>query len=191
MSTIYKEATDRAFDPSRQAAVWPTALKWGAIAGTVGSVLTLLVYNLGYMDIGEDGELPSSTGSFLVSAIVYAGLIYTGMKAYRDGDNGGLMTFGRGMLWSLGFGIALGVVTAIFTLLLYTVLAPDYLAELSEATLDQMAADGMDEASLEATEVMIGYTTSTPFIVLSTLLVALILPLLLGLVVSGILRKEP
>ena len=190
MSTIYQDPIDRSFDPSQQASVWPSALKWGAIAGAVGCVLTLISYNLGYMDVTEDGELPGSGLMTFVSLLAYVGLMYVGLKGYRDGENGGFLTFGRGVLWSLGFGIASGVVAALFSLLFYGLLAPDYLADLYDTTVDQMDYDRMSEEEIAATETMFGYTFSTPFMAATAFFSSLIMPLLIGLVLSLILRKD-
>ena len=190
MSTIIQDPIDRPFDPSSQASVWPSALKWGAIAGGVSCVLTLLSYNLGWMDISEDGQTPGAWIVSLISIAIYVALMYVGLKSYRDTQNAGYLTFGRGMLWSLGFGLALGVISALFMLLFYTVLAPEYLEVMRESALDQAAAEGVDEASMEATETVLDYTLSAPVLAFSGFFGSLIMPLLIGLVLSLVLRND-
>ena len=190
MSTIVTEPLDRSLPPATQASVWPSAVKWGAIAGVASSILTLVTYNLGMMDVGEDGSPPSSMLTSVISFAIMIALIVLGLKAYRDGDNGGYLSLGRGVLWSLGFGLTLGAVSALFMLLFHYVLAPDYLTSILEAQIDVMEEDGMDEAQLEATESAMGMMMNPGVLAGTSLISSLILSVIFGTIASLFVRTE-
>ena len=190
MSTIVTDPIDQNALPYRPAPVWGSALKWGAIAGVVSSILTLISYNLGFMAPSDGGM---SAGTIVVSVLSFAlliGFIYVGMKAYRDADNGGRLTLGRGVLWSLAFGVGLAVVSTLFILLFYQVLAPDLLEEMMEAQLDALAEEGMDEAEMEAVESVQAMTLNPITMAVSSLLTSLITPLIFGTIISFVLRND-
>ena len=190
MATITTDPIDRNFPPATQASIWPTAVKWGLIAGVITSVLTLISYNLGMMDIGEDGTPPSSWLASLISFIIVGVTIFLGQKAYRDGANGGYLTLGRAVLWTLGFSVVLGAISAVFTYLFYGVLAPDYLSDLKEAQMDAAVEQGVDEASIEAMETGLDLMMSPGAMALSALIGLVIITLILGLIIGLFVRRE-
>ena len=190
MSTIVNEPLDRSLPPATQASVWPSALKWGAIAGVASSVLTLVTYNLGMMDLQPDGTAPSSLVTSVISFAIMIALIVLGLRAYRDGDNGGFLPLGRGVLWSVGFGLALGIITALFMLLFYYVLAPDYLDSMLEAQIDLLEEEGMDETQLEATESAMGMMMSPAVLAGTSLLSTAIISVIFGAIASLFMRTE-
>lgn len=190
MSTIVQDPIDRHYPPTEQASIWPTALKWGGIAGAAASLVTLISYNVGLMDVGEDGAVASTWLVSFVQYALYVAFIVLGLKAYRDTANAGFLSVGRGVLWSLGFGVALGIVSALFTLLFFYVLAPDYLDILREATLDALEESGVDEATLEMQETMLAYTFSPVTLTLGAIIGSIIPAVIAGAIVSLILRTD-
>ncbi len=173
------------------ASIWPTALKWGGIAGVASCVITLLTYNLGFMEIGDDGQPPSTWLQLIASIVLYAGLLYLGMKAYRDVDNHGELTFGRAVVWSLGFGAVLGLVSAVFALLFYNVLAPDLLNDMLEGQMVMIEEQGGSEEQIEMTESVMG-TMFNPWVMsLTGLISAIITSLIVGMLVALTLKTPP
>lgn len=189
MSTIVQDPIDRTYPPTVQASVWPSAAKWGAIAGVIGCVFTLLMYNLGMMGVNEDGTAASGAPAFVFTTLLYLGLMYTGLKAYRDTENGGFLSVGRGVYWSLAFGLTLAIISAAFTFVFYSVLAPGLIDEIFDAQLDAAVEQGADEASLEATESVMGAMMSPGAFAVFTFIGALIMPLIIGTVVSLFLKR--
>ena len=190
MSTILQEPLDRGFPPTEQASIWPTALKWGGIAGVASSAVTLVGYNLGLMDIGPDGSPPSTWLMSILQYGLYIGLLFVGLKAYRDQENGGFLTLGRGVLWSLGFGLALGIVVALFSLLFFTVLAPEYLSDLLEATLDELEESGADEETIRVQETVLSYAFSPVTLTLGSIIGSVIPTLIAGSVISFFVQSD-
>ena len=172
------------------ASIWPTALKWGAISGFASIILTLVSYNMGLMDLNEDGTPPSTTLSSVISFLIYGAVIFLGMKEYRDGSNYGQLSLGRAILWSLGYALVLGVISAVFTMIFYSVIAPDYLSEILEAQLAAMEEQGMSDEQLEATESMMAATMSPVVMGLGAVIFSLIISAIVGLVCGLILRRE-
>ncbi len=173
------------------ASIWPTALKWGVITGVVGSVITLVAYNTGMMDFGDDGRPPSSWIITVISLVLYVVFVYLGMMAYRDQGNGGYLTFRRAILWALGYGLALALVTGLFTLLFYYVLAPDFLPKMVEAQMAMMEEQGMSEEQVEAAESLLEMTMNPWVMTLSSMVGAVVIPVLIGLGVGAFLKTPP
>lgn len=190
MSTIVQDPIDRNLAPATKASVWPTAAKWGAISAVVGSILTLIFYNLGMMGLDESGEAASSFVPTVVSLLLTVALLYLGMKEYKLTANGGYLSFGRGLLWSLAFGLIGGLISAVFIYLFHSVLAPELLPGILEAQLDTMAEQGVDEASIEAAETGMAYFMSPAAQAVSTILMAVIASAIIGAIVALILRSK-
>jgi len=128
------------------APIWTTAIKWGAISGGVGIVLTMLFYNMGMM---EPGNTSGSLISTLISLAIGLTIVYMGMKDYRENFNNSNLSFGRGMLWALGYGLVAGLIGAIFTFIFFNFMAPDFIANAMELQMAQMEEQGMGEEELE------------------------------------------
>lgn len=190
MSTILNEPRTTSPPPASQASVWPTAAKWGAVAAAIGCVYTLIAYNLGWLEIDDDGSSPNSITSTVFSILLYVGVMYVGLTTYRDVFNGGHLTTGRGVFWSLAFGIVLGLISAVFTYLFYTVLAPGLAERMLDAQLDAAVDQGVDEASLEATEAMMATFMSPGALSGIVFISSLIMPLIIGTIISLFLRRS-
>jgi len=143
------------FDSNVQAPdapIWSTAIKWGAISGGVGVVLTMIFYNMGLMEPG------GSSMNGLITTLVMIGIglaiVYLGLKEYRSANNGQL-ALGRGIVWALGFGVIAGIIGAIFSFIFFSFLAPEFITDTMELQMAEMEEQGMGE---EEMEVAAGYT---------------------------------
>ena len=192
MSTIIDSNTyDAPLAFQQPTSIWPTALKWGAIGGALSAVFTLISYNIGWMDIGDDGQPESSWIASLLSVIVFVALITLGLKAYRDTENGGFLNYGRGVLWSFAFGLVLGAIAGLFAILFYSVLAPDYLTEMRDIQVDLLEEQTTDDAQLEAAKSMMGMMMSPWVMGLGSLIFYLSISLFTGLIASAFLKRIP
>ncbi len=186
-TTDYNQASGFAEPTS----VWPSALKWGAIAGAIGCVITLISYNIGMMDVGDDGQPASTWPVTILSMVVYAVLIYLGLKSYRDTENAGFLTYGRAVLWSLAFGVGLGVVSSIFIVIFYQFLAPNYLPDMIDVQVGLLEEQGVSDEQAETMEAGLKWVMNPWVMALTGFFGSIVLPLLIGLGVGAALKTPP
>lgn len=167
------------------ASVWPTATTWGLISAGVGFVLILVQYTTGMMDVDPSTGQPSGGWiTSILSIAVGVALIYLGLKAYRDKANGGILTLGRGVRWSLAEGLVGGLATALLTYVFYAFIAPDVIEEMATAQVALMEERGMSDDQVESASAMMGTFMSPGVFAISGLIVSIIGSLIIGLLVS-------
>ncbi|MFK8055511.1 MAG: DUF4199 domain-containing protein [Saprospiraceae bacterium] len=133
------------------ASIWPTAVKSGLIAGVVGILSVMLFYNMGLMEPGN------TFGSIITTVITIAigiVIVYFGLKSYRDGSNGGNLSLGKGLLWSLGYGVIAAVIGIAFSFVFFNFLAPDFIPNMMELQYAELEEQGMGEDEIEAAQSM-------------------------------------
>jgi len=120
---------------------WKTAMVYGlylALALTLFSVITyvaglILNPNIGYVSI----------------ALAIIGIVIAQIN-YRNRELNGAITYGQ----ALGFGVAImlfaGIVTALYTMVLYTIIDPGLIDQMKAAQEEAMLAKGMAEEQVEA-----------------------------------------
>lgn len=121
------------------------AVKNGLILGVISVVLTLLIYAIDYAILVQ---LKMMFLSLLVSVgfAIYAGI------TYRK-EIGGFISFGKAYQHGFLMFAASGVVSVLFTFLLYFVIDPELPGKLTEASLanteEMMRSFGMQEDQME------------------------------------------
>jgi hypothetical protein len=122
-------------------------------------------------------------------------MIFFGIRAYRDGEGGGKVTFGRAFL----IGLAITAIGSLCYVGAWEVISnkymPDFAEKYSARIMTKARADGMPEAELAATQKKVdefakNYKNAW-FRMSMTLLEPLPVGLILSLVASGILRRGP
>lgn len=117
------------------------AMNYGLLYGLAGIAITLLFYFLG---TDMESKIPMLTG--FAALILF---IIIGVKSYRDEDLEGYISYGK----SLGTGtlIALfgSIITAIFTVILFTYIAPELPEKIIENAQQKLAEKGMSDAQME------------------------------------------
>lgn len=175
----------------RDASVWPTATTWGLISAAVGFVLLLIQYNTGAFDIDPDtGQVGSNVLGTLISVALSVAFIYLGLKAYRDKANGGELSLGRGVLWSLAFGVIGGLVTALLMYVFYAFIAPEVIQNMALAQEVMMEEQGMSDQEIETAAEMSGMFMSPVVFAGSTLIGSVIASVIIGLIVSLVVKTR-
>jgi len=160
----------------------PTGVRYGVILGLAAIILGGLTYVMG------GGDPNSSVGGMLgcLSGIISIAIMVHGIKSHRDNELGGFMTLGRGMSVSLWMGLVYGVIYSVWNYVLTKFIAPD----IMDAALDQIREqvdDGDTPAEgLEWTETIMNIGTNPIF----TFVTALLMILILGFIISLILKKD-
>ena len=163
--------------------------KYGLFAGVILAALMFLT--LPFVDtIGDLGIVLGYT-TMLIGFM----MIFFGIRAYRDGEGGGKVTFGRAFL----IGLAITAIGSLCYVGAWEVMSnkymPDFADKYSARIMAKARADGMPEAELAATQKELDeFATNyknpwyrTPLTLLEPLPVGLIL----SLVAAGVLRRGP
>lgn len=137
------------------------AIKWGIILGVVSVILALLVY---IMDI----TLMADWKYLVLSLVISIGiLIYAGLELRKQ--NGGTLPFKSAFIYSFLTLIIAGVISTIFSILLFTVIDPGVAEVITDASIDKaeamMESFGMDDDAIEEALVQAREDTADKFTV--------------------------
>lgn len=103
------------------------ALKWGGIFAGISIVITMLIYAIDYT------LMAGFTFILIMLAVGLGFVVYAGIN-YRN-EIGGYIPFGKAFLHGFAVFAIGGVISSIFTILLYTVIDPDLPVNLTEAVI--------------------------------------------------------
>src|SRR5690606_17033925 len=103
------------------------ALKWGGIFAGISIVVVMLIYAIDYT------LMAGFTFILIMLAVGLGFVIYAGIN-YRN-EIGGYIPFGKAFLHGFAVFAIGGVISSIFTILLYTVIDPDLPVNLTEAVI--------------------------------------------------------
>jgi hypothetical protein len=158
------------------------AMNYGLLYGLAGIAITLLFYFLG---IDMQSKIPMFVG--FIALIIF---IFTGVKSYRDEDLEGYISYGR----SLGTGtlIALfgSIITAIFTVILFTYIAPELPEKILENAQQKFAEGGMSDDQVEQGLKMTRMFMSPVWLFLFSILTTVFWGFLFSLIISIFTKKE-
>jgi uncharacterized membrane protein (DUF106 family) len=135
-----------------QVSLFQHAAKWGAIFGVGSIVLTILLYVVDYTLLAN--------WKMIFLLLVFLGLvIYAGVN-YRN-QIGGFLPYGKAFQHGFIVFAVLGIITTLFTVILYMVIDTELPAKLTEVTIENtqkmmegfgVPEDKMDEAMEKARE---------------------------------------
>lgn len=108
------------------------ALKWALINLITSIVIT---YAFQFLDLD-----PNSSLKYL-SFLPFLAFLFLTQKEYKD-QLGGYLTYGEGFLSGFLYAIFTGVFIAIFTYVYYTILSPDMVNKIVDASQKKMTEDG-------------------------------------------------
>ena len=166
----------------RKEPMFPIASRYGAIAGLLLIVFALLFHFSGMTDY----EDPSNSGgagwlSLLINLSIVVGALFLAIKELKKQQNGWL-TLGQGFGVGTLAGLVSSLMLAVWTYLFFTLVEPDLLNIILEASLAQIEEQGQSEEVLEQSrnmaEMMINPLVMSlggmVFYVISSMVIALI-----------------
>lgn len=120
--------------------VFPTALKWGLIAGIISIVFSLYSY------------ITESFGNFFITLGVSLALsiviLVLSMRDYRKA-NGGYMTYLQGLMVGILTMVIASLLSGLFTMLYVQFVDPSIPEKMVDAALEQMIMLGVDDSMIE------------------------------------------
>lgn len=168
--------------------------KYGLISGAISAVMllsvTLIFKYIGFDKVGFDNSAYIGYGSMLISMSV----VFFAIRTYRDQQNDGLITFGKGLLIGLGITAIACVVYSLTWLVIYYNFIPTFMDDYAAYCVQKAEATGTSKAELTKTLADINQMKEwykNPFLIFAfTLLEPLPVGLLISLVSAGVLRKK-
>ena len=118
------------------------AMTYGAIYGLASSITYLIFYFAG---APVNSKWPQWIGYLLMIVILSMGI-----KSYRDQDSEGFISYGRSLGTGVLMGMFGGIITGLFSVLMFTVIDPGLGEKIVEkAQEDMIQRGGMSEDQIE------------------------------------------
>ncbi len=164
------------------------SLRYGALAGFVGSLLLIILYYL--------GRHPLLIPLYFDFRIVLLGVfIFFCLREVRDYHYGGILYFWQGVIGSFLLTIGFAVITSLM-LMAFAHLVPSFLSDYISLTLEQMRSlpDEVIERIGEDVynrnlELLPG--TTAPMLGFTYLVQSFVISLFISLILSVLLRRQP
>lgn len=163
--------------------VWPTAMRYGGTVGLVLVVIGLLMHLTGMSD--PSGQNATSTAIGCLNYVIIMVAVVLAIKHHRDNELGGYLTLGRGMGVGTATALVIGAISAVWTILMMTLIAP----EMGEMIKEQ-ALENAQPGAEEMTEKMVGLFTNPFTMALFVLLVTVFLGFITALIAGAIMKKD-
>ncbi len=167
----------------KNASPFPTALRYGVIGGLLVIVIGLIQYLLGITS-----TISQAVGwlSMLIT-IVFPVLA---IREHRDNDLGGYISYGRGLGTGVLTALIIGLVTAIWTILLYNVIDPSIMDQIMQVQAEAMEEQGMSDEDIENVAAMTGKFMTAPVMAAIGFGTSLFLGFVASLIGGAVMKRE-
>ena len=159
-----------------------TIIKYGLISGAISAVC-----------MGVMGFILKSGGNNGFDNTMYVGftliflamaVIFLGIKAYRDKENDGKVSFGKGLMIGLGIALISSVCYSLMWLVVHYNFMPNFIEDYANYTIEKLKASGASEADLLKTQEQNDFFKDMYKSPLGVFAVTLIEPLPIGIVIA-------
>jgi hypothetical protein len=126
-------------------------LVFGAISGVI--ISTIMAVSMAVMSSGTaetDGGRSSMIIGFAAMAVAFS-FIFVAIKKYRDKQNGGVITFGKGFLLGLMISLVASTIYVITWGVEFHYFLPDFMDKYSAMQVKQLHESGISGAALDET----------------------------------------
>jgi len=162
--------------------MYKSAMTSGLILGIALVVFSLIIYIMGIVK-------PPFWVGIIQYLIIIGGIVY-GTKKFRDEDLGGEISYSK----ALGFGILIcvfaAVVSGIYTVLLMTVIDPDFINKMMSAIEEEYVKMGMSEDQIEASMKIVSKMQSPVIMAITQVIGFAFMGTIFSLVTSAFLKKD-
>jgi len=174
---------DNYIDPA-DVSFWPTAIRYGGIAGVILIAFGLLMHLTGMTDYSGQGGATTWIQN-IVTYGVWIGGIVMAVKYHRDQELGGFVSFGRAFGLGLVTALIMGIIGALWTYIFFSFIAPEAIDMIMEA-----AMENMPEGQAEATEGMMSAMMSPGAMTIWMIVGSLVGGGIISLIVAAIMKRE-
>ena len=160
------------------------ALKWGGIMGAVLLIINLLFYVTGMtnMETGENGILGT-----ILNYVVSIGAVVMAISEYKK-LNSNYLSLGEGTVVGLLTGIVGGVIMGLYTMVFFSVIAPDLLDTIKEQAM--AGAGDMDPDQEEMMGGIMNAFMSPGSMFIISVVMKFFLGLIFGFIASLFMKQE-
>jgi len=162
--------------------MYKSAMTSGLILGIALVVFSLIIYIMGVVK-------PPFWVGIIQYLIIIGGIVYGTIK-FRDDDLGGEISYSK----ALGFGILIcvfaSVISGIYTVILMTVIDPDFINKMMSAIEEEYVKMGMSEDQIEASMKIVGKMQSPVIMAISQVIGFAFMGTIFSLVTSAFLKKD-
>ena len=171
-----------------------TIIKYGLISGAIAAacmfVMTSIMKSYGFSKVGFENSAIYGYALIILSSAV----IFFGIKAFRDKENDGKITFLKGLLIGLGIALISSVCYSLMWLFVYYNFMPNFMQDYATYCMDKLKSTGARQDALlknqaQLDEIKILYQTPLGVFAV-TLSEPLPVSLLVALVSALILKRK-
>ena len=163
------------------------ALVYGLIGGLLSIAASLVLDLTGLVDaVTGKGTWLSS----VISIAIFVWALFTAIRKQRE-DLGGTISFGGAFKVAFVASVIIALIGAVYMLLYANVINPDFIAEVKQATMEKMAAQGQSDEQIEQAMEMTGKLLTPVMMAVMGFIGNLIMGVVVSLIGAAILKKEP
>jgi Protein of unknown function (DUF4199) len=170
-----------------------TIIKYGLISGAFAAggilIITMILKSYGFDKVGFDNSAYVGYSLIILSMAV----IFFGIKAFRDNENEGKVTFTKGLLIGLGIALISCVCYSLMWVVVYYNFIPNFMEDYAAFSIKKLKESGASEAELSKNLAELQQFKDIYKTPLGIFAVTLIEPLpvgLLGALVSAFILKK-
>lgn len=161
---------------------WKTAMVYGLYLALVLTLFSVITYVAGLILNPKIG--------YVSIALVIIGVVIAQIN-YRNRELNGAITYGQ----ALGFGVAImlfaGIVTALYTLVLYTFIDPGLIDQMKAAQEDALLLKGLTPDQIDAAMAMASKMMSPVWMSIMALVGSVFSGTIVSLITSIFVKKQP
>jgi|WetSurMetagenome_2_1015567.scaffolds.fasta_scaffold212456_2 hypothetical protein len=170
----------------KSTSLWKTAMTYGLYIGIASIIYTVILYAM--------GQTFNQYLGYLSLIIVIGGIVLAQLNHRKL--NGDVLTYGQGVGLAVTTMLFAGILTAIFTYLLYAVIDTDlyqqYLLFVEEKTTAKLTAKGTLSEEQISQAIELGKKFQTPVILaIGGIISSVIAGVIIGLITSIFTKKNP
>lgn len=169
---------------AQQAKARKFVLNYGLLLGILMVALGVIMYVMNY-------HLNPHWAFMIISFAIFIAVVVYGIKAFKQ-ENGGFLSLGEAIKVAVGIGLIAAIISGVWTVLLATVIEPDYMLHMADMQREQMLErfpEMSDEQIDQAMEFSSGF--NSPWITFaSTLVMYMLFGLVTGLIAGAVMKQK-
>jgi Protein of unknown function (DUF4199) len=125
-----------------------TIIKYGLISGAIAAgcqlIITLVLKSYGFDQVGFDNSAYVGYSLIILSMAV----IFFGIKAYRDNENEGKVTFTQGLLVGLGIALISCICYSLMWMVVYYNFIPNFMDDYAAFSVKKLKESGASDLEM-------------------------------------------
>ena len=159
-------------------------LNYGLLLGGILIVIGVIMYVTNY-------HLEPHWSFMLITFAAFIAVVIYGLKAFKA-ENGGFLSLGEAIKVAVGIGLIAAIIGGLWTILLATVIEPDYMVQMADIQREQMLEQFPEMTDAQIDNAMeMGAPFRSPWIAFASgLVMYMFFGLIIGLIAGLIMREK-